>query len=220
MEKTNRQPIGILGGTFDPIHNGHIQIASIALEQLPLQKIQFMPCFQPSHREQPQTSSTDRLAMVKLAIENHPGFEIDDREIKRRGISYMIDTLKSLRNDYPQIPLCLILGTDAFNHLAQWRDWEQLINYAHLIVIFRDVQERSQLNSMTDWAASHLTHHVDDLSCYLQGKIYYLAMKPIPISATEIRDKIKTRSKDLKNELPEKVLDYIKTHHLYGTNSE
>lgn len=219
MTKPQKQPIGILGGTFDPIHQGHLQIALIALQQLHLQKIHFIPCFQPPHRNQPIASPNDRLAMVKLAIGNNTAFNADDREIKRGNISYTIDTLKSLRQDYPDTPLCLIIGTDAFQKLQQWHHWKELIDYAHLVVMHRQTDQPKQADIFT-WAQSHATEDISDLSHYRKGVIYFLMITPILISATKIRNKIKTRSQNLKNELPKKVLDYIKTHHLYSANSQ
>ncbi|OGT06369.1 MAG: nicotinate (nicotinamide) nucleotide adenylyltransferase [Gammaproteobacteria bacterium GWF2_41_13] len=273
MTKPQTQPIGILGGTFDPIHQGHLQIALIALQQLHLQKIHFIPCFQPPHRNQPIASPNDRLAMVKLAIGNNTAFNADDREIKRGNISYTIDTLKSLRQDYPDTPLCLIIGTDAFQELQQWHHWKELIDYAHLVVMYRQTDQPQQSNALIEnkfsgleqidssslefplgggepslrsvlcihdsskrgsqqrgkpkceeciftWAQPHVTEDISDLSHYRKGVIYFLMINPILISATKIRNKIKARSQNLKNELPGKVLDYIKTHHLYSANSK
>ncbi len=129
--------IGILGGTFDPIHFGHLRTALDVMQAVGLEQVRFIPLHRAVHRGQPETAVSLRLQMVQAAIAGQPGFVADDRELRRAGDSYTIDTLTSLRRDYPQSPLCLLLGMDAFNGFADWRQPEAILRLAHLIVMHR-----------------------------------------------------------------------------------
>jgi len=128
MTSKTQQPIGILGGTFDPVHNGHIQLAQAILKKLPLEKILFIPCYQPVHRGKPIATPQQRLNMLRLVTDTEPKFAISEAEINRQGPSYMIDTLAELKKLYPYNPLCLTLGMDAFAKLDTWHQWQQLLD--------------------------------------------------------------------------------------------
>ncbi len=136
-----QQGIGILGGTFDPIHNGHIQIAETVLQALQLERIEFIPCFQPPHRQQPIASPKDRLAMVKLATKSNPHFHANEIEMDRQGVSYSVDTLTALRRQMPHQPLCFIVGADAFSAFHHWHEWQKIPTLVHLIIIGRQHAE-------------------------------------------------------------------------------
>jgi len=129
--------IGLLGGTFDPIHKGHINIATALMQQLDFAQVQFIPCQRSPHREQPIASAEDRLAMIKLAIEPYDRFTVNTIEIKKPGPSYTIDTLRSIHAEQPNKALCFILAMDAFAHFNQWRQWQEILNHCHLIVVNR-----------------------------------------------------------------------------------
>ena len=130
--------IGILGGTFDPVHFGHLRLAVEMYQDLGLQEVRLVPCRIPPHRNAPQASPEQRLAMLRLAIEHELGLRVDQRELQRDGPSYMVDTLQSLRDELgPDTPLSLILGMDAFDDIDTWHRWEELIQLAHFIVIQR-----------------------------------------------------------------------------------
>ncbi|MCK5716531.1 MAG: nicotinate (nicotinamide) nucleotide adenylyltransferase, partial [Thiomargarita sp.] len=131
------KPIGILGGTFNPIHHGHLRLALELYERLDCEKILLIPSARPPHREQPTVSCQHRLEMVQSAIFGVTGLSVDDRELRRKGPSYMVDTVSSLRDDYPQNPLYLILGLDAFMGLSHWYQWKRLVHLTHLLVIVR-----------------------------------------------------------------------------------
>ena len=126
-------PVGLLGGSFDPIHYGHLQLARDALKHLPLEEIRFLPAAQPWQKG-PITAAEHRARMVQLAIAEHPRFVLDMREIERGGVTYTIDTLHSLRAQLPDRPLVLILGSDQFARLDSWRDWQQVADLAHVAV--------------------------------------------------------------------------------------
>ena len=130
-------PIGIFGGTFDPIHYGHLRTAFELLQALRLGELRFMPAGNPPHREQPMASAEQRVAMVRAATAGQPGFTVDDRETRREGPSYSVDTLAGLRAEHPTRPLCLIVGMDAFLGLPKWHQWQDILKLAHLVVAHR-----------------------------------------------------------------------------------
>src|SRR5919106_983706 len=129
--------IGIFGGTFDPIHFGHLRTAFELLQALKLNEIRFMPAGNPPHREVTVASPAERFAMVEAAIAGQPGFVVDDREIRREGLSYSVDTMRTLRADFPDHALSLIVGMDAFLGLPKWHQWRELLELAHLVVAHR-----------------------------------------------------------------------------------
>ncbi|MCC2667156.1 MAG: nadD, partial [Gammaproteobacteria bacterium] len=128
-----KQPIGILGGTFDPIHLGHLQIARSVAQAFHLAEVRLMPCYQPAHRILPIATPEQRLDMVRCAIQQEPLLKIEETEIQRQGVSYMADTLEILHQQLPQTPLCLILGLDAFLGFPTWHRYSKILELAHLI---------------------------------------------------------------------------------------
>lgn len=203
MQATTK-PIGIFGGTFDPVHYGHLQVANEAYKQLNLQKIKFIPCNQSPHKEQPIATPAQRVAMLELATENHPEFTIDTREIVRGGKSYMIDTLTSLKQDYPNTPLCLIMSQDAFAKFNTWHKWQEIIKLAHLIVANR---ADSQPITAPEILALLKDHQTAD-------RIQMIPINPLPISATTIRE-LAAAKKKLEELTPNKVSDYIHSNNIY-----
>ena len=129
--------IGIFGGTFDPIHYGHLRSALEVKEIFGLTEVRLIPSAQPPHREQPAATALMRLQMLELAVKNQPGLIIDTRELNRSGVSYMVDTLKSLRKEFKDEPLLLFIGSDAFNNLKTWYQWQHLFDFAHIVVMTR-----------------------------------------------------------------------------------
>ena len=143
--------IGIFGGTFDPVHYGHLRSALEVKDIFGLSEVRLIPCAQPPHREQPAATALMRLHMLELAIENQPGLIIDTRELNRQGVSYMVDTLKSLRQEFPNEPLLLFIGSDAFNHLKTWHQWQHLFDTAHIVVMTRPGFEINYLDDFFKW---------------------------------------------------------------------
>lgn len=203
--------IGILGGTFDPIHNGHLYIANSVAEQLSIPTIKFIPCYQPVHRRATEASVNDRVAMLMLALAKHPQFELDLREIERQGPSYMIDTLKSLRQDYPGSPLNLLLGADAFENITSWTSWTELLDYGNFIVINR---LNYAIRMPDPFFEDKLILNSQDLQT-LHGQVYKFEIEPCEISATQVREALKNQ-KDINNLVPKDVADFIHEQHLYG----
>lgn len=207
--------LGLFGGRFDPIHNGHLAILSQLAKKLPFKIIQLIPCGQPPHRPQPVASALARLEMIKSAIVNHPIFSVNDIEIIREKISYTIYTLQSLRNSFPNYSLCFILSTDTFSDFNLWHHYAQFLTYCHLIVINR----LNYYLPTAKWLKTLLQHQTKDpgdLEQELSGKIFFQQLPPCPISATEIRNYLAgSNYSAVKPMFPKPVLEYIKKHDLY-----
>jgi len=215
MTKINQKPIGILGGTFNPIHNGHLRLALELYERLDLAEVRLLPVGQPPHREQPTVSSQHRLELVEAAIMGVTGLSLDDRELRREGLSYMVDTLNSLRQDLPLRSLCLILGMDAFLGLPKWHQWQRLISLAHILVVNRPNSRLSDDNqTMQEFLKKYRTLNKKDLQTQKYGKIWIEEMPMLTISSTQIRDII-ANGKNPHYLLPAIVLDKINTYKLY-----
>jgi nicotinate-nucleotide adenylyltransferase len=207
--------IGILGGTFDPIHNGHIQLALEAQAQLSLDQVRFIPVNIPPHRESPIASSDHRLQMIEQAIEDKPVFYIDRRELESENTSYSIDTLKSLRKEFPDDSLCLIMGRDAFNKFDSWKDWQELLDYAHIIVANRPNEAENNIsNELNTWINKHQTNDKTEIENTLSGKIYFISIPMLDISSSMIRQCYK-EEKTVEDLLPATTQTYIKQNNLY-----
>ncbi len=213
------KPIGILGGTFDPIHYGHLRLAEEMLELAGLQQIRFIPVGNPPHRDTPQVSAVHRSAMVRLAIADQPAFILDEREVKGANKCYTVDTLRELRAELGDTqPLCLLMGGDAFLQLHTWHEWEQILNLAHIVVGYRPgftLEKRihnaaSQLHQLYQQRLSS----VDYLSQHPAGGIAELAIPKLEISATMIRNRV-SENRTIRYLLPATVAHYIYQHHLY-----
>lgn len=185
-------PIGIFGGTFDPIHFGHLRTAFELLQSLRLSEVRFMPAGNPPHREHTIADAELRLAMVKAAVEAQPGFTVDDREVRREGPSYSVDTLSGLRSEFPQRSLCLIVGMDAFLGLPKWRQWRELLELAHLIVAHRPGWRAPSMGPLGELLVDRGTGRINDLHEARAGCIYIHAVTQLEISSTELRKLIST----------------------------
>ncbi len=205
--------IGILGGTFDPIHHGHLRIALDAAETLGLSEIRLIPLGQAVHRAQPEASAEQRLTMLRLAIEGHPRFRIDEREIRRGGASYMIDTLASLRAELPDTPLCLLLGADAFRGFLQWRDPEGIMALANLAVLLRPGEDIRQDPALGAFGMPRMCP-AEHLARQPAGAIAEIPVTQLDISSSDIRQRIR-QGRDPAWLLPSGVLDYIRRQGLY-----
>ena len=215
----NNKPVGIFGGTFDPVHYGHLRLAEEMLELANLRQIRFIPTGTPPHRAAPQVSAQHRSAMVQLAIADQPAFMLDDREVKRTTPCYTVDTLRELRADLGTAqPLCLLMGGDAFLQLHTWHEWEQLFELAHIVVGYRPgftIDER--IHSATAELQQHYQQRLctaDDLSRQPSGGIAELAIPKLEISATDIRRRV-AEKRTIRYLLPNAVANYIHQHHLY-----
>ena len=212
-------PLALLGGTFDPVHFGHLRIASETAAALKLPDVRLIPSKTPVHRAQPGASEAARLAMLNLAVANVPGLSVDDRELKRDTPSYTALTLESLRAEFPQRPLIWLIGIDAFMHINHWYEWPRLFDLAHFVVLNRPGFAVSQALSpvLAEVWQGRLTRSADACRETTHGSIYLHTVTPQAISATAIRNTIAAGAADraLESLLPLPVLAYIRAHQLY-----
>lgn len=210
--------IGILGGTFDPIHYGHLRMAEDLAETLKLDQVRFIPSANPPHKQAPTTSATDRCRMVELAIADNPRFVLDDRELKRDGASYTIDTLLSLREELGKdLALCLIMGSDAFAEFDSWHRWQEILGLCHLVLVERPAVRISEplRPALQSLLHENYAENPASLSASPSGRISIQRITALDISATAIR-------KDFLHQhsprylLPDSVIDFIRRHHLYA----
>lgn len=210
--------IGLLGGTFNPIHYGHLRMAQELAEALNLNEVRFIPSANPPHKAAPTVSAEHRARMVQLAIEHHPLFRLDSRELSRNGASYTIDTLISLRGELgDDVALCLIMGSDAFTQLNTWHRWQELLNFCHIILVQRpnDAPKQTLPTTLESLLHAHYTEHTEDLSQQAAGYIHMQAITALDISSTAIRSAFHKKRAPIYL-MPDKVIEYINLHHLYG----
>jgi nicotinate-nucleotide adenylyltransferase len=212
-------PIGLLGGSFDPVHVGHLQLARDALRELGLAEIRFIPAPQPWQKG-PMTDPAHRARMVQIAIAGEPRFVLDMHEIERGGPTYTIDTLQALRSTLgASVPLVLIMGSDQFERLHTWRDWNAIPRLVH-IAIARRAGKPLALNPELSALLSERRGEVSTIARQSAGSIVEFPMTPVDASATEARHLLGRRrdansAKRLAAIVPLPVLDYIRAHRLY-----
>ncbi|MFO1322562.1 MAG: nicotinate-nucleotide adenylyltransferase [Burkholderiales bacterium] len=215
-------PIALLGGTFDPVHYGHLRFADEIRRTLGLAELRLVPAGDPPHRAGPAAGAADRLAMLRLGAAEFAGLVVDDREILRTGKSYTVLTLEELRRDDVRRPLLLLLGADAFRGLPTWHRWREIFALAHIIVVTRPgVALRDGLPPplAAEWNA-RVTRDRDLLFSTPAGAIYEARVSPQPIAATDIRTQLARGPAGVaavSGLLPPSVLAYIDQHRLYAT---
>lgn len=207
-------PIGIFGGTFDPIHYGHLRTAFELLQALRLSEVRFMPAGDPPHREATIASPELRLQMVKAAIGQQQGFNVDDREMRRAGPSYSVDTLAELRAEMPDRSLCLIVGMDAFLGLPKWHQWQDILKLAHLVVAHRPGWRAPTMGPLGELLVDGGTGRADDLHEATAGRIFIHAVTQLEISSTEVRNLIAS-GRDPRYLMPDAVRDIIQQSACY-----
>jgi nicotinate-nucleotide adenylyltransferase len=183
-------PIGIFGGTFDPIHYGHLRIAFELWQALRLAEVRLLPTGTPPHRTEIHADAALRLAMVQAAVADQPAFVVDDREVRRSGLSYSVDTLAELRNEYPERSLCLLLGMDAFLGLPNWHRWRELFDISHVVVAQRPGWKAPTMGPLGEVMVDRGTGSVRELHEHRSGRIYIHAGTQLEISSTELRQLI------------------------------
>jgi len=211
-------PVGVMGGTFDPIHFGHLRLAEDMADALDLERVLFIPAGQPPHRGVPRTAASHRLEMVCRAIAGNPRFVADAREVQRPQPSYTVDTLTALRAELGETqPLWLLLGADAFLGLASWHDWRRLFELANIAVAARPGARLMQSDAIMEPLKSEISQRQVASGSSARGpagSVLLRATPPLDISATAIRDTL-ARHESARYLLPDAVLDYIHEHQLY-----
>lgn len=221
VESAQTAAIGIFGGTFDPVHYGHLRLAQELAAGLGLRQVRFIPAGHPPHRFEPSVSSLHRLEMVRLAIAGNPSFVLDEREISKPGPCYTVDTLTDLRRELGAArPLCLFLGADAFLGLNTWHRWEELFGLAHIAVAHRPgFPQVTWADGMPDALRpelkGRLREDVQVLHRTAAGSIFAHTITALDISATYIRNSLAV-GQSPRYLLPDAVLDYIQGNGLYA----
>ncbi|MAR91457.1 MAG: nicotinic acid mononucleotide adenylyltransferase [Pseudomonadales bacterium] len=220
MDISATNATGVLGGTFDPIHTGHLRLAWEAKCRLQLNFVRLVPCHLPTHRESPDTTAKHRLTMAELACIGVPGFEVDNWEINRHEPSYSVSTLLHVRDRIgPDAPLVFIMGMDAFNQFSRWHQWQTLLGVAHLWVAHRPGNRLPQPGTTEHQLLQQRQGSADQLQLRPSGHIYVHETTALDISATKLRQQI-AEGITPRFLLPDAVWDYIQQHKLYGYRNE
>jgi nicotinate-nucleotide adenylyltransferase len=206
--------IGLLGGTFDPIHYGHLRPAYEVYQRLELASLRLVPAARPPHRRAPVATPEQRLHMAELAVAEFPGLSVDDREIRRPGVSYTVLTLESVRAEIGARSLCLVVGTDAFVNLSTWHRWERLFDLAHIVVMERPGSPLSAARVLP-WALPRLARDPSEIAAHPAGQVLFVPVAPVNVSATRLRAAIACGETPSYDALPAAVWNYIKDHHIY-----
>lgn len=207
--------VGVFGGTFNPVHYGHLRSALELAERLQLEQLRLMPSAQPPHRAAPECSAAHRAAMIELAVAGEPHLACDDRELQRPGKSYTIDSLIELRGELGTgTSLCMVMGCDAVLGIATWHRWQELLHWAHIVVIARPGWELPLTGEVAQWLQEYRVGDPHSLRQSSAGCIAIEELRPLAISSTEIRDLL-AAGKSARYLLPQSVLDYIQTNTLY-----
>ncbi len=201
-------PIGIFGGTFDPIHFGHLRTALELREILGLADVKFIPCREPPHRDTQPSAGALRLDMVQAAVAEEDGFSVDAREFQRPGPSFTIDTLTSLRAEVDSRPLCLLLGMDAFLGLPTWHRWTELLDVAHVVVAHRPGWAMPAEGPLGQLLAQRRVNAPNALHEDAYGLVFVTAVTQLEISATHLRESL-ARGDDPRFLVPEVVREII-----------
>jgi len=213
------KPIGIFGGTFDPIHIGHLRTAYELMNHLDLAQIRFVPCRLPPHQKSPHASTDVRLAMLHAAVTGNGDFVIDDREFNREGVSYSVDTLESFRDEFPKRSLGLVLGMDAFLGFETWHRWQDILKLAHLIVARRPGIGVSETGASGKLFARHGTRDPLVLQQETAGRIFVHAVTQLEVSSSAIRKSVAAGGKPLFL-VPDVVAEIIEESGCYAGKNE
>jgi nicotinate-nucleotide adenylyltransferase len=208
--------IGLFGGTFDPIHFGHLRPALEVMETLSLEELRFIPAHVPPHRDTPLITAEQRSEMVAVAIDEQPGFVLDTCELKRNGPSYTVDTLHDFRQRYGEDPpLVLLLGTDAFAGLPNWHRWEELLQLAHIVVMQRPDGDSKSPAIPADFLHQHHTDDPTALQDSPAGSILRVPVTQLDISATDIRERLR-QGRSVRYLMPQALIETISSLKLYA----
>ena len=184
-----KQPIGILGGTFDPVHNAHLAIAAAALRELGLEQLLWLPTGAPPYRQAPNATATHRLAMLRLAIAGEPRYAVDERELRPGASGFTFDSIKALKDEKPNVKFLLLMGADQYAKRDTWHRWTELEKLCDVAVVARPGSK-------------------------LDAKVKPISMTPMSVSASDIRARL-ARREDVSALLPPPVLGYIREKGLY-----
>ncbi|TMP25588.1 nicotinate-nucleotide adenylyltransferase [Pseudoalteromonas rubra] len=211
--------IALFGGTFDPIHLGHINMATQCANTLGLSELRFLPNAVPVHKQGPDVSTDDRLAMLQLATAHDPRFTIDRRELERDTPSYSLLTLQEIKAEYPQRAIVFLMGMDSFNSLDKWYRWQEIITLCHIVVYQRPGDDFAPSKALQDYLTRARCTEPAQLSAQFSGLCYFLPGQPFDAASSTIRNAIKRRQV-VEPWLNNTVLEYIQAHQLYLSNRD
>lgn len=214
--ETSTGPLALFGGTFDPVHYGHLRCADEVRLKLGLKNLYLLPAGNPPHRGLPQATVKQRLEMLQLACQEFPSLKIDDRETRRHGPSYMVDTLQEMRDSNEERPILLVVGQDAANLFHTWYRWERLFELANLVILTRPGSQSQYLPEVAEQVKNRSVQAVNDLLESAAGSVFHLQVESIDISASKIKHYIRS-GQDPGSMLPASVLEYIRHNRLYLT---
>lgn len=217
-------PLGIFGGTFDPIHNGHILPIVEGAAITEIKSITLMPCYIPNHKNAATASSQDRLEMVKLVCQDFPIFHPDNRDIIRAKPTVSLDSLRELRHENPHTPLCFFIGSDSLQNLPKWYKYQELFSLCHFVVCTRQSDlmaspHEEANNELRVLLQQRQTKDTSNLHNKLAGHIYLANTQPLTMSSSYIRTRL-TKGQSIEHFVPSKVFDYIQQHKLYQPRVE
>jgi nicotinate-nucleotide adenylyltransferase len=223
IQKKTQRVIGIMGGTFNPIHYGHLRMAQELAESLNLDEVCFIPAASPPHKSEPEISAEHRATMVQLGIANNPVFKFDDRELHRLGASYTVDTLLSLRHELGhEVSLILLMGSDAFTKFNTWHRWQEIIQLCHIALVQRPLAATHHVSTpkeplpkvLETFLHNHYTENSAELRESPTGWVNMQQVTALDISSTAIRNCIQNKH-SARYLMPDSVIDYIQANKLY-----
>lgn len=213
-QKIQNRAVAVFGGTFDPVHHGHLRAAAEVSEWLKVSDFRLVPVGTPPHRAETHASAFHRLAMLELALAPYQDLTVDDREVRRAGPSYMVDTLRSIRQEVGDVPVFLCVGQDAANQLHTWKDWRQLFELAHLVVMTRPNALTNYPPELDAFIQQRSVERTRDLVTTPAGGVRHVEVTQLAISSTNIRNQV-SEGHSPRFLLPATVLTYIEKHGLY-----
>ena len=214
MKINDGAAIGFLGGTFDPIHFGHLRPALEIQQALNLQSLYLLPNYIAPHKEKTLASTEQRIEMVKLAIKETPELQLNTQELLRSTPSYTIDTLKLLRQQYPDTPICFIMGMDSLIHFNSWYQYQEILNYCHIVVSHRPGWDPTFNDVVSELLSKHQIQNPALLHDALAGFIYFQSTSQLAISSSQIRNLLAAK-RSINFLTPQSVCTYIKEQHCY-----
>lgn len=214
MSETRNQPVAIFGGTFDPVHYGHLRTALEVRDFLRIDDFRFLPAGIPPHRTNLVTKVSHRLEMLKLVLADLPGFTIDEREVLRSGPSYMVDTLRELRAQCGEVPLVLVIGQDAANQLQTWSRWKELFALSNLLIMSRPGDKEDYAGELQNEIDGRWVTTATDMLVKNAGFVIRLEVTSLSISSSKIRQMLHN-AQSPRYLLPDAVIEYIRFHALY-----
>ncbi|HEX4939639.1 MAG TPA: nicotinate-nucleotide adenylyltransferase [Candidatus Kapabacteria bacterium] len=210
---------GLYGGSFDPVHIGHVATAEELLVRLPFREIRLLPAARSPLKDR-SLANHHRVAMLKLAVQGHAGLAVDDRELRRAPPSFTVDTLHEVRSELGRAaPLAFIMGLDSFLELPRWKDWQHLTDYAHLVVVSRPGSHPSFAPPLADWLEKHRITEPESLESRPFGGVLLVETTPHDVASRVIRAAVRA-GQSTADWLAPAVRDYIDTHHLYAGDAD